>query len=115
MLWCSGAAAWATATTKQRSKNSSSGVETRNGSSVERPRIGVRNRRLVSDIGNPVDQIPVEQLERGLLGRAGPAVRGQGRFVVDLGAHPHAVTAPPPGDRTELGHQFRPDALQPGR
>ena len=38
--WCSSAAACATATTKQRSKNSSSGVAVRCGSAVERAVIG---------------------------------------------------------------------------
>src|SRR6187402_1139139 len=105
-LWCSGAAAWATATTKHRSKKSSSGVETRNGSSADRPTIGVRNRRFgCSDIAGPppgrlgaVDQIPAEQRERRLLGGARPAVGSQRRGVVDLGADPHAVAAVAPGD-----------------
>ena len=38
--WCSSAAACATATTKQRSKNSSSGVDARCRSAVERAVIG---------------------------------------------------------------------------
>src|SRR3954470_9996467 len=115
MLWCSGAAAWATATTKQRSKSSSSGVDTRWGSSAARARIGLSQPRIGLVIARSADQVPVQRRNRRPLAGTGPPVGGQGGLIVGLGADPHAVAAVAPGDLGERADQPRTDALQRGR
>src|SRR4051794_13302576 len=106
IAWCSGLAACATATTKQRSKKSSSGVETRWLSSAERPASASASSGWVWSPRLTADEIPGEQHERRLRVRSGLPVRGQRRIVVGLGAHPDAVAAALPGDPGQRPHQL---------